>query len=140
MPRWSPAFRFARRLTQLCSVVLPLLFQGCARTIAPALEQAGATVRLPVRVTNDSPEIVHLWFISETGHKVRVGTVTPYTTAVLSTVLSTTLTGRFYARRLSNDVVTRLNGDNTIDAAMGRDRTVIIRLGPEAPFDFVQLR
>jgi hypothetical protein len=115
------------------------LTTGCATSTPNSITKyPSAAVAVPVRVTNESPEIVHVWFISSSGHKVRVGTVAPYGSANFTTPILNSLTGRFYIHRLSEDSSTATMGE--FEPFVLGTRMIALRVGSTATFDSWQIR
>ena len=86
-----------------------------------------------VQADNDSPEIVNVLFISDTGTRLNIGTVTPHSTAKFTARMSRSLTGSFHVRRHTEDATSIMPG--TVEPFFLAGRTVLIRIGPERSFD-----
>lgn len=122
------------RLAALCGL-LTLYIAGCA--LPPAAHHASGILRVPIAVTNDTPDLVRVLFVSETGHRRYLTTVPPHSSARVSSVLLRDQVGHFYVHRLSTDAPTELPG--VVDALGIGGRTVQIRIGAIAAFDWWQV-
>lgn len=123
-----------RRAIARCSFAALLLLQGaCALPVSAGSEPASAMATIFVLAANDSPEIAHVLFISDTGMRLRIGTVTPYSTAKFTARMSRDLTGAFHVYRLSDTAANSMAG--TVEPFFLAGRTVLIRIGPEPGFD-----
>ena len=115
-----------------------MLLQGaCAPHTSRVPGGPSALVTMPVRVTNESAEVVHVFFVSDAGDRLRIGTVSPYATAVFTTRLNGGRSGLFQLLRFSERGPTTLQG--AVEPYFLDRRQVVIRVGAISAFDFWQV-
>ncbi|HET9439721.1 MAG TPA: hypothetical protein VFO52_06100 [Longimicrobiales bacterium] len=115
-----------------------MLIQGaCAMPVSDGSRPPSAMATISVHAANDSPEIVNVFFISDTGFRQRIGTVAPYGRAKFTARMSRNLTGAFHIHRLSEAAASSISG--AVEPFFLADRTVTIRIGQESSFDWWQV-
>lgn len=115
------------------------LASGCASSQAgnPATPLAGRTV--PVRIVNESHEIVDVYFVNDSGERIRIGMVAPLTTRSFQPRGLGSRSGYFVAHRKGyRDNGIRLDGvadPQTLGAG-----TVLVTIGASPEFDWWAIR
>lgn len=107
---------------------------ACALPPSNDVGYTPTTIRVPLAVTNDSPELVRVVFVSDGGHKFQIGTVGPHSTASLTAKVIPYLSGYLYAHRQSNDAATPLQG--AFETHRLANRMVVVRIGSTPVFDY----
>jgi hypothetical protein len=117
---------------------IPITFLAMACASANAGRGAGGE-KVTVEVTNHSQQIVNVFFLTETGLRVRIGTVSPSTSAVFFPRIQGMGPGYFHTHRLGErDRGVRIDG--VADPGVIGGAMVQIRVGSLPQFDAWALR
>lgn len=117
---------------------IPVIFLPMACASASAGNDVGGE-KITVEVTNQSQQIVNVFFLTETGIRVRIGTVSPSTSVVFFPRIQGMGPGYFHTHRLGErDRGMRING--VADPRVIGGALVQIRVGALPQFDAWALR
>lgn len=125
-----------RILAPACAALLAIGCAGANAYDGGAFTPSGR--HLTVRVVNESTDIVHVHFVTESGSRVRLATVGPLQSGLFVSSLVAHQPGSFVATRLTADRPSVLPG--SADPGMIGSRVVHLTVGPSWEFDRWVLR
>jgi hypothetical protein len=124
----------------VCATAAAVVFAaGCATS--PVHEESPSVAHyqhLTVRVVNECMDIVHVYFVTDSGWRVRLATVGPLQSGIFTSRLISQQQGRFVTTRSAAEQSAALLG--SADPLLIGARVVHLTVGPSPEFDRWLLR